>query len=153
MKKNEMIKSLLNRFSSKSLAQSVWLHTQTTNNIEDLTEEEVTNFYNLFQPKPITAAEIISKQQETKILRELRSVILKDAQYIGLYDPHDWTSFNEFMKFKSPLKKVLPFYKINEFDALKKQFKSMRSKYEQEAKVPGTKAWYHKNKFPKPSAN
>lgn len=154
MTKQTMKTKLLQKFSKLALEESCWHKSGgRTGDLDELEASELESLYLMFFPKQKTANEIIQEQAMDKYLKNLRSIILKDAQYIGLYDPQDWTSFNEFMKTKSPLKKVLPFYKVDEFDALIKQFKSLKSKYNRESLIPGTKAWYHKNKFPKPSVN
>ena len=154
MTKENMIEKLLNKFPAVSLQDIAWSKSKKrTANVHELLPEELEAVYFMFFPRPITANDIIKKQQQEQRLRDLRSPILKDAQYIGLYDPQDWTSFNDFMLRYSPLKKQLNKYTEEEFGALSRQFKSLRTKYDNEAKIPGTKAWYHKNKFPKPSAN
>ena len=154
MTKDTMKKKLLNKFGKAALEESCWIKSKgRTGDIDELDIEEIELIYNMFFPKQPTAADIINQQQEKIRLRDLQAIILKDAQYIGLHDPQDFAPFNNFMIKRSPLKKVLPFYKIDEFDELIKQFKSLRSKYEKEAKVPYTKAWYHKNKLPIPSNN
>jgi hypothetical protein len=148
-----MKEKLLEKFNGFALSSAIGLQTNyRTTVIDDLADDEVETLYYRFFPKP-QVMEILALQQEKLRLRDLQAIILKDAQYIGLHDPQDFTSLNNFMKNRSPLKKVLPFYKIHEFDELIKQFKSLRSKYEREAKIPYTKAWYHKNKLPMPSQN
>ena len=154
MNTQAMKNQLLRKFSPVALRSAIELQTNyRATTLQQLNASEVEELYYRFFPKPLSTVDVITKQQQEMHLKSLRSTILKDAQYIGLYDPQDWTSFNEFMKNRSPLKKVLPFYKLDEFDLLLKQFKSLKSKYIKESKTPGTKAWYHKNKFPKPSAN
>lgn len=75
-------------------------------------------------------------------LKRLRSIILADAQYLGIYKPGDWTSFNRFMLHKSVKRKDLNLYKIEEFPALIKQFKSMRRKYDESKQKIGSRAWW-----------
>ncbi len=149
-----MKKQLQQKFAQQSLEQSIWLHTNyRTGSIDDLEPEELESFYYLFFPKQPTEKELLMKEYSEAQIKRLRSVILKDAQYIGLYDPQNWNPFNEFMNKLSVLKKPLNQYKIDEFNDLIKQFKSLRSKYQNAAKIPGTKEWYHKNKLPMPSSN
>lgn len=149
-----MKKQLQQKFPEKSLEQSIWLHTgYRTGSIDELEPEELEKFYYLFFPKQPTEKQLLIKEYNESRLKGLRSVILKDAQYIGLYDPQDWTSFNNFMNNLSVLKKPLNKYTADEFDELIKQFKSLKSKYQKAAKIPYTKEWYHKNKLPMPSTN
>ncbi|WP_066435505.1 hypothetical protein [Chryseobacterium sp. CCH4-E10] len=151
-----MKEHLIQKFSSIALQSSIWAKTGgRTGNINDLGPEELEEIYYMFFPKEkkrTLEEEYIRIRDENKI-KALRSTILKDAQYIGLYEPHNWKPFNDFMMKLSPLKKPLKNYKLNEFDSLIKQFKSLRSKYNKAAKIPGSKEWYHKNKLPMPSVN
>lgn len=142
------------KFSRSELEPAIWLHTNSrTGNLHELTPEELESLYYMFFPKHLTVYEELNNQYAEKHLKSLRSIILKDAQYIGLYDPQDWTNFNRFMLELSPLKKALKDYNAEEFEPLIKQFKSLRSKYNRSAKIPGTKEWHHKNKLPLPSKN
>ncbi len=143
---------LLQKFKHEALQPSVWMQSgNRTGNIYDLTSEELEDLYSCFFPKAPTVYQEVNNLYTEKLLKSLRSIILKDAQYIGLYDPADWAKFNHFMLKLSPLKKPLVKYTVDEFNELKKQFKSLRSKYDKSAKIPGTKEWYHKNKLPMPS--
>jgi len=149
-----MREQLLKKFRPEVLSSSVWMHTgYRTGNIYDLDPEELESFYYMFFPKKPTVYEELNNQYAQAQLKKLRSIILKDAQYIGLYDPTDWGPFNRFMLELSPEKKPLNKYAANEFEGLIKQFKSLRSKYDKSASIPGTKEWYHKNKLPMPSEN
>ena len=149
-----MKKQLQQKFAQQSLEQSIWLHTNyRTGSIDELEPEELEKFYYMFFPKQPTEKQLLIKEYNEARLKGLRSVILKDAQYIGLYDPQDWKPFNEFMNKLSVLKKPLNKYTADEFDELIKQFKSLKSKYQKAAKIPGTKEWHHKNKLPMPSSN
>lgn len=154
MTSEQQKQQLLTKFSAYALESICWSKSGArTGDIQELYPEELDAVYCMFFPRPKTAAEQIQQQQEINLLKSFRSIILKDAQYIGLYDPQDWTPFNRFMLELSPLKKPLNSYKADEFDKLIKQFKSLRSKYDERAKVPGSKEWYHKNKLPMPSKN
>lgn len=151
MNRSIMIQKLLRRFGENGIAHSVWMHTQRTFSLEECTDAEICEIFSLFFPTEMRdPLEVLQKEQR---LKHLRSIVLKDAQYLGLYDPQDWSRFNSFMKNHSPLKKQLNKYTEDEFEPLIKQFKSMKTKYDKEAKITGSSAWYHKNRFPKPSKN
>ena len=115
-------------------------------------EDELKNLFSLLCPEKSPAEQVFNLQMEQR-LKNLRSVILKEASYIGLLEPDNWDRFNAFMKKYSPLKKSLNQYKIDEFEGLIRQFKSMRAKYDKQAKIPFTQQWYHKNKISAPSIN
>lgn len=150
----QMILKLRTRFDEQSIAMAVGLKTNyRTTILEELTDDEIIHFYHLYFPKPKTPAMIAQELAMEKEVKRLRSIILKEASAIGLLAPDDWTKFNAFMLKYSPLKKALNEYKINEFTELIKQFKSLRSKYEKDAKMPHTRAWYHKHKITPPSKN
>lgn len=151
MDRPTMIQKLLQRFGENGIAHSIWMHTQRTFSLEECTDKEICEIFSLFFPTEMR--DPLEALQKEQYLKHLRSIVLKDAQYLGLYDPKDWSRFNNFMKTHSPYKKQLNQYTEDEFNALIKQFKSMRSKYDKEAKITGSRAWYHKNNLPKPSAN
>lgn len=123
--------------------------------IAELTEKELMTLMSVYKPQK--TQEIAQKRLEhlemERVLKQKRAVVLKCAQTIGLYEPGDWSRFNRFMLKNSPFKKPLNQYKIDEFPQLIAQFKNMVTKYEQDAKLMYTKAWYHKNKLPMPSEN
>lgn len=149
-----MREHLLQKFKRTELEPTIWLHTSyRTGNIHDLTPEELESLYYCFFPKKLSMYEELNNQYAKEQLKGLRSIVLKDAQYIGLYDPQDWNPFNRFMLELSPFKKPLNKYSTEEFEPLIKQFKSLRSKYNKSAKIPGTKEWCHKNKLPILSKN
>ncbi|AZB17597.1 hypothetical protein EG352_07360 [Chryseobacterium indologenes] len=152
---NSIMREHLNqKFTPEELQPTIWMHTNyRTGNIFELTPEELESLYYAFFPKQPTIYEELNNQYTQQHLKSLRSVVLKDAQYIGLYDPQDWTNFNRFMLELSPLKKALNKYTADEFEPLIKQFKSLRSKYNRSAKIPGSKEWCHKNRLPLPSKN
>ncbi|WP_312083593.1 hypothetical protein [Epilithonimonas hominis] len=154
MTSDQQKQQLLTRFSPLALEEICWSKSKArTGSIEELSPEEMEAVYLMFFPAPKSTTELYQEQQNLNYLRSLRSTVLKDAQYIGLYDPQDWTVFNRFMLELSPLKKPLKNYQADEFDKLIKQFKSLKSKYNKRAQTPGTKEWYHKNKLPMPSKN
>ncbi|MDY3343750.1 hypothetical protein PG326_00580 [Riemerella anatipestifer] len=148
-----MIQQLKLKFEGSALRAAIEMHTNYEKwQIEDLTSDELAEIYQRFFPRK-TATQIAVEMENKNQLKELRSIVLKEASAIGLLEPDEWTSFNAFMLKSSPLKKPLNAYKLGEFEELIKQFKSMRAKYEKRAKVHGTKEWYHKNKLPMPSNN
>ena len=151
MKPKEMINRLRSRFSEQALSLAVDLETNHKNwMIEELTEEQLTKMYHRLIPEEIA---LVEKQAAELHIRNLRAIVLKDAQYLGLHDVQDWNRFNNFMLKYSPYHKPLKNYTEDEMELLIKQLKSMRTKYEREAKIPYSNAWYHKNKLSKPSLN
>ncbi|SHK69423.1 hypothetical protein [Epilithonimonas mollis] len=154
MTSDQQKQQLLTKFSPLALEEICWSKSKArTGKLDELYPEEMAAVYLMFFPAPKSATQLYQEQQILQFLKSQRSIILKDAQYIGLYDPQNWTPFNKFMLELSPLKKPLNNYQFDEFDALKRQFKSLRSKYDQRAQVPGTKEWHHKHKLPMPSKN
>ncbi|MCG8868089.1 hypothetical protein G1K81_13410 [Tenacibaculum finnmarkense] len=146
MKPEKMIEELHSKFSISSLEDAIFDQSNfRTSNIEELTESELKALYYLFfsSKKPITIEEELQRLQTQQELKRLRSVILNDAQNIGLYKPDDWQKFNVFMKNKSVLKKPLNSYEICEFPALILQFKSMRHKFKKNKTKVGTADWYN----------
>lgn len=149
--KTELLKEeLLSKVDSFQIAQAVWLQTHRTTDIDELMPDELKVLYETFFPDAQRMLKVVMNQQR---LKELRSIVLKDAQYLGLYTPNSWERFNRFMIERSPLKKRLTAYKEDEFEALIKQLKSMRTKFDKESKQMGTKAWYRKNELPTPGMN
>ncbi|MBE7686584.1 hypothetical protein F7647_11035 [Tenacibaculum piscium] len=145
MKPEKMIEELHSKFSISSLEYPVFEQSnRRTSDIEELTESELKALYYLFFPseKPITIEEELQRMQTQQELKRLRSIILNDAQNIGLYKPDDWQKFNVFMKNKSVLKKPLNSYEICEFPALILQFKSMRHKFKNNKTKVGSADWY-----------
>lgn len=143
-----MKNALKQQFSGIALRSAVEQHTNYEKwKIEDLTSGELSELYQRFFPRK-TATQIAIELQNEKALKELRSIILKEATAIGLLEPDRWDRFNAFMLKNSPLKKPLNAYQLDEFDKLIKQFKSMRNKYEAQANIVGSKEWHHKNKIP-----
>lgn len=148
----QMKDDMIRKFGKFAIGQSVWLHTRRTTDLEEMTTSEIESLYGQLFPKPVPS-DPFDKLVNSLVYRDYRAIILKEAQYMGIHDPGDWKPFNNFMIKRSVLKKPLPAYKLEEFEALIKQFKSMRSKYDQASKIPGTWEWYHKNKLPFPSKN
>lgn len=153
MDAKRMKEALKQKFSGYALRSAVELHTNyDKRELEELNSNELRALYCRFFPQK-TVVQIAIELQNEKILKEKRAIILKEATAIGLLEPDKWDKFNAFMLKNSPFKKPLNHYKIEEFDELIKQFKSMRRKYEARAKVQFTKEWYHKNKLPTLSNN
>lgn len=150
MKTESMKERIRERFDDFQIGQSVWLQTHRTTDIEELTLEELKAMYELFFPTKQEQLRIIQEQNRIK---ELRSIVLREAQYLGLYTPNSWERFNRFMLERSPLKKRLTAYKENEFPVLIKQLKSMRTKFDQSAKKIGTKEWSRKFGLPEQTMN
>lgn len=142
MNTKTMISQLRKKFSEQSLKQSVWLHTQRTASLEEMDAQELELFYYLFFPKPLSAAEIIVKQQEQAHLKILRGIVLNDAQYTGYHDPNNWDVFNRWMLTKSPYKKPLKYYTADELEVLIRQFKSIRTKFDKRKTIVGTPEFY-----------
>ncbi|MEQ3500632.1 hypothetical protein ABMY20_12815 [Tenacibaculum sp. SSH1-16] len=145
MTKENQKNRLLSKFSRENLEQSVYMQSNgRTFDIDMLTTDELQGLFYLFFPmeKPQKQAKRVLDLEQEKELKRLRSVILSDAQKIGLYTPGDWTRFNEFMSKSSVLKKGLNRYKLDEFPELIKQFKSMRYRFDKSRTVVGSKAWY-----------
>lgn len=121
----------------------VCLEKPNTYDIETLTLSEVERLYNRFFPKPIPAEAVVSALAGEIELKRLRSIVLTDAQFVGLYTPDNWTRFNNFMKYRSILKKPLNAYTLDEFPLLIKQFKSIRSKFVSSKMTIGDAQWYN----------
>lgn len=148
-----MIQKLRDKFGAMGLRSAVELHTNYNKwQVEDLTKEELKALYLKFHPQKSDKERIFELEVEKRV-KALRSIILQDATYIGMLEPTDWSKFNAWMLELSPLKKPLTAYELDEFEPLIKQFKSLKTKYNKRAKIPGTKEWYHKNKLPMPSNN
>lgn len=136
---------LLSKFSKENLEQSVYMESKgRTSDLDLLTSDEIKALFYLFFPteKPQNNAKRLLQLEQEKELKRLRSVILADAQYIGLYVPNNWTRFNRFMQQNSVFKKGLNRYSLDEFPELIKQFKSMRYKFDKSKLTTGTSAWY-----------
>lgn len=145
MIKEEMIKKLHSKFTPKNLEYSIYEQSnKRTYLINELTNSELENLFFLFFPneKPANPEKELINMQEAHELKRLRSIILNDAQIIGIYKTGDWSVFNRFMLKLSVLKKPLNQYEISEFPMLIKQFKSMRYKFEQKKTEVGSKSWY-----------
>lgn len=153
MTTTKMIQKLRDKFGEQGLRSAVELHTNYNKwQVEDLTVNELIKLYQRFFPQKSPVEKVFEREKEQKV-KKLRSVVLKDATYIGLLRIDDWRDFNNWMLKLSPLKKPLNAYKLEEFEPLIKQFKSLKTKYDKKAMIPGTKEWYYKNKIPMPSEN
>lgn len=87
--------------------------------------------------------------------RNKRATVLAIAGRVGFFPEgsSNFVAFNSFMVNNSILKKRLEKYLLDELDALIKQFRAIEANYNKSADQPGTKAWHHKNKLPKPGDN
>lgn len=142
METTEMIQALREKFSVSALEQMVYLENRNANAIEDLSDEEIARLYFRFFPKQKTIEEIAVALSDELELKRLRSIVLADAQFVGLYTPDNWMRFNQFMKYKSVFKQPLNAYTLEQFPLLIKQFKSIRSKFIQSKMKVGDTQWY-----------
>lgn len=142
METTEMIQALRQKFSDSALEQMAYLENRNTNAIEDLSDEEIARLYFRFFPKQKTIEEIAVALSDELELKRLRSIVLADAQFVGLYTPDNWMRFNQFMKYKSVFKQPLNAYTLEQFPLLIKQFKSIRSKFIQSKMKVGDTQWY-----------
>lgn len=143
MNRDTMIQALRGKFSDLALRHAVCLEKPNTYDIETLTTTEVERLYNRFFPKPTSAEVVASALAEEIELKRLRSIVLADAQFVGLYTPNNWTRFNNFMKYKSVFKQPLNAYTLEQFPSLIKQFKSIRSKFVHSKMRIGDTEWYN----------
>ena len=148
-----MKQKLQERFSSFAISQCVWLHTQRTTDIDDITDVELEKIFNLFFPKQQTAAEQVFALKNENEIKTKRSYILTIATEIGIKEPDNWTRFNNFMKKDSVVKKPLKDCNMEELNQVYRQFRGMQANYHKSAEKTGTKAWYHKHKLNQPSQN
>ncbi|MGR3790694.1 hypothetical protein ACUXZJ_07260 [Flavobacterium sp. TN-1] len=138
----DKIKALCSKFSASALGQAVYMETKRTTDINELSSQEIEALYNRFFPKKSAIDFLIEMEQERE-LKRLRSIIIKEAQFIGIYTPDSWVTFNRFMIHKSIFKKSLNEYKISEFPQLIQQFKAMSVKVSRAKMIPHTTAWYN----------
>ena len=148
-----MKQKLQERFSSFAISQCVWLHTQRTTDIDDITDVELEKIFNLFFPKQPTAAEQVFTLKNEELKKRKRSNCLTIATRIGIKETDCWLKFNNWMLKSSVHKKALKEYNLQELEALERQLRSAESNYNKSAEKTGTKAWYHKNKLIQPSQN
>ncbi|MFK7099495.1 hypothetical protein V3471_00670 [Flavobacterium oreochromis] len=142
MNTQDKINALCSKFSASALGQAVYMETKRTTDITELSREEVEALYARFFPKK-SAIDFLFEMEQERELKRLRSVIIKEAQFIGIYSPESWAGFNRFMLHKSIFKKALNEYKIEEFPQLIKQFKSISAKVSKAKLIPHTTAWYN----------
>ncbi len=145
MTKETKKERLLTKFTRQNLEQTVYMQSKgRTSDLDLLTTEELQGLYFLFFPneKPSNVAKRVLQLEQEKEIKRLRSIILSDAQYIGLFTPGNWKRFNDFMTQNSVFKKSLNKYSVDEFPELIKQFKSMRYKFQKNRTTVGSKAWY-----------
>ena len=152
MMTDDMIIALRQKLSPNALEQAVWLETHRTCQLLEATDEELNNLYHRFchTPNYKAIAEDLLNESEVK---RLRSIILADAQVMGILKQNNWVYFNKFMKERSPLKKFLRDYTLEELPELVRQFKSMRTKFEKVAVKVGSKQWYILFGIAEPSMN
>lgn len=137
---------LLKKFTAKNLESTILDITKLrTKYMDDMTEMELKELYYLFFPleNPNHNQKRVKQLEEETEVKKKRSIILRDAEYIGLYSSGNWIRFNDFMLNKSTLKKPLNKYKLDEFKELIKQFKSMRWKFDRNKIRVGTTEWFH----------
>lgn len=146
-----MKNKLFETFSPFAISQSVYLQTQRTTNIDDVSDEELEKIYQVFFPKQPTLAEQIITSKNADLLKKHKSIVLTIATRIGLKEPDNWTKFNNWMLKSSVCKKRLNDYNFQELEALERQLRSAERNYKVSSEKAGNKAWYHKNKFPIPS--
>ncbi|MFS1522118.1 hypothetical protein ACIPCA_12600 [Flavobacterium covae] len=141
MNTQDKINALCSKFSASALSKAVYMETKRTTDITELSREEVEALYTRFFPKK-SAIDFLFEMEQERELKRLRSVIIKEAQFIGIYTPESWVTFNRFMLNKSIFKKALNEYKIDEFPQLIKQFKSISTKVSKAKMIPHTSGWY-----------
>lgn len=144
---------LFEKFSPLAISQTVYLHTRRTTNIDELTEQELTEIYKMFFPNQPSLMQKVVIAEHKELMRKHRSICLTIATKIGLKAPDSWEKFNNWMLKSSILKKRLNDYTLVELQSLERQLRSAESNFEASAEKPGNKAWYHKNGFPVPSKN
>ena len=134
MQTEELIIALRQRLSPEALEQAVWLETHRTSCLLEATDEELKILYNRFCHTP-NYQDITNDLLKEAEIKRLRSIILTDAQAMGILRHNNWEHFNRFMKEKSILKKFLRDYTLDELPELVLQFKSMRSKFERNSTI------------------
>jgi hypothetical protein len=152
MQTEELITALRQKLSPNALEQAVWLETHRTSQLLELTDEELNTLYHRFCYTPNYKAIAEDLLNETEVKR-LRAIILADAQTMGILKQNNWAYFNKFMKERSPLKKFLRDYTLDELPELVRQFKSMRTKFEKASVKVGSKQWYTLFGIAEPSMN
>lgn len=144
---------LLEKFSPFAISQTVYLQTRRTTNIDELTEQELNDIYKIFFPNQPSLMQKVVIAEHNELIRSHRSICLTIATKIGLKAPDSWEKFNNWMLKSSILKKRLNDYTLVELQGLERQLRKAEDNYDNSAKIPGTKAYYHKNKLPIPSQN
>lgn len=152
MQTEEIITALRQKLSPGALEQAVWLETKRTSHLLEATDEELQALYHRFCYTPNYQAIATDLLNETEVKR-LRSIILADAQAMGILKQNNWAYFNKFMKERSLLKKFLREYTLDELPELVRQFKSMRTKFEKAAVKVGSKQWHTLFGIAEPSMN
>ena len=144
---------LLTRFKASALEDICWSKSNhRTVDINELRPAEIEKVYLMFFPQPSIIEQIVLAEHK-ELLRKHRSTCLAIATRIGLKEPDSWVIFNNWMLKSSILKKRLNDYTLVELQSLERQLRKAEDNYDNSAKIPGTKAYYHKNKLPIPSQN
>ena len=120
--------------------------TGRTKSTKDLKPKELNDLY----WKLVSDHKFTSKVEadNKELMKKKRSIVLSIATKVGIHDTNNWEIFNQFMLNSSVFKKPLKYYKIDELDALIRQFRSIKANYNQSAKKIGTKAFHHKYNIP-----
>ena len=106
MQTDDMIITLRQKLSPKALEQAVWLETHRTCQLLEATDEELNALYQRFCFTPNYQAIATDLLNETEVKR-LRSIILADAQAMGILKQNIWALQYVYERTK-PLKKVPP---------------------------------------------
>lgn len=126
-----------------------WTNGRTSSS-KDLSASEIRDLVWKFENHFDAPAVDMYIESESK---KQRSIILKIATDTGIKDPHDFKTFNSFMKSHSILKKDLHRYTLGELYDLVKQFRGLQRNFARSAERPGTKAWYLERGISQPVAN
>ena len=146
-----MKNKLFEKFSPFAISQTVYLHTQKTTNIDEVSDQELDEIYMIFFPKQPSLSDQVFAAKNNEILRKHKSIVLTIATRIGLKEKDCWVKFNKWMLNSSVHKKRLNDHDVTELQSLEKQLRAAERNYNQSATKAGNKAWYEKNNFPIPS--
>ncbi|OWP82800.1 hypothetical protein BWK59_13925 [Flavobacterium davisii] len=105
MNTQDKINALYNKFSASVLETIVNMEFKRTYDIRELSSEEIEVIYKRFFPEKSTFDSQFKKEQDDE-LKRLKSVILKEAQFIGIYTPESWVTFNRLCSIKASLKRL-----------------------------------------------
>lgn len=146
-----MKNKLFENYTPFCISQTVYLHTQRTTDIDDVSDKELEEIYAIFFPKQPSLSDQIITAKNNEMLRKHKSIVLTIATRIGLKEKDCWAKFNRWMLNSSVHKKRLNDYDLLELQSLEKQLRAAERNYNQSASKAGNKAWYEKNNFPIPS--